>query len=1127
VVAGIVILFTILARLVMVERRVSRGYSELQRAEMAAQAGEADAKNILLYLFANFPDSVTFWDPKIADTATPGTVFMFRDRTPDKDTSATFTNPKIYARPLVSGAATKEFYPNNEFSETLPAGATTDPAKSVDFNETKRFGDGDENGWIGAVPGKTPVPVNVPWVEVLEDPAQARDMTIDPATGKPKNPTVARYAWWVEDESFKLNVNTAKAALRGSPDSESLAVNGKDEGDPKPSLRGLFADSSSPQNVAESIEAARNALAATGRRFLSPAQVGHSDTVPDDTTPLTFARDYKFLLTAESSGLNLSRTGAKRLNLNEEVERSLEGVPNDSTGHPNASEARGNIDKSVKRIIAAINAQTPHFGQRFYRLNTPDQLAPTISASAAAGKNALDVVATAANPHEQIYVRKIAANIYDALSPAVNPTLLVTGGKLLLGSPISSLIENEDLDFDPALIPSTTGKRNEIEAIGKKRNVPYFTEYGLVARVLSTTNRGATTQGQPICDFEFELDHYFEFWNLGDRPIRVADGDLGPSPYLVVENQPGVAANDDAQLDGQDIPAGRPFEIKLDDNFTYNGSSAKIEIPPGEAVVITTDPNYLTNAPLFALSGKRIYAATALYAPGTSIRCDQGISEPPYPPYSAEGSASVVMTNVRRYKCTSYRWKKDDSDHGELQFGPRMEGSTSTKIILGNAYGILDAHPSLAISKVTNANMIVFKPGSDGATHYRGSYVGGTRKGYFDPRGNLEAIDIRMDSGYTVTSDYSTLLPNGMSPINPDPPGNTKLGVIPTIAAASRWTTDMVTTSPNAANPLVMMPNVPMRSIGELGLIFDPSRYGSATLTGIKPLRTGGHTLTIGQPDLTWDGTRVATLSTLGTEMSYQVSRSRNWTAWRLADVFTVKRRESMRGDLSNPENRTEIAGLYNPNGILRDQGRVLRALFEGISFGNDDESDPALAGNLFLTTDMETILPESSRANISVAQAGTGGKAFANYLAQRLTRSVPKRFSPLWEPGEISQLDFFAYKLGNYSSTGSGGTTVQFIRSGTGNDTLNDRGREEIFRRLVDIITPKGNTFTIYVVGQTLDKQGKPSATKARRITVRLRPVFNEPLDDDFDPNNATEVTARFRRPDAYTLHIICVEGA
>lgn len=1121
VVAGILVLFAILARLVMVERRVSRGYSEVQRAEMAAMAGVADAGSLLTQLFRDFPDSATYWDPAIAGTPTPGTVFMFRDLTPDKEYQGASTPaPVVYARPLVSGSTTREFYPDNQFSQTLPADAFTGTNRSINLNEPGRFGGGDENGWIGAMPGATPEPVRAPWVEILQNP----DSPADPES----NRAIARYAWWIEDESFKLNVNTARAAPRGQPANELVLINGREEGNPRPTFQGLVADSAEPEFVADRMEAAREALAVTGYRFLSPAQVGHSAMAPDDTTPENFHRDYKYLLTTESSGLNLSRTGAKRLNINRVVDKGLEGIPNDPTGRPDLRDpsAPTQIRAAVERIMEAIKAQAPRFGQRFFRLQKTSILVPTTSAEVAADKNALDVPNSAAQPFEDLYIRKIAVNIHDYISPAVNPTIMDWDGNLLIGRPFHA----GDI-FNSSLGPISSGanitERNPFGAAGKKR-VPYFTEYMVNAKMLKRVPTLGKKPGANsligYADYELEIDHYFEFWNMSDSDIRPVDGDLGPDPWLVLENQPAMSVNNHTSKPGQDVPMGRSFEIRLDEKFMLNGSDVDLVFPAGSVTVITTDPDYLLRTAGTGLAGKTVYVAKALYEVGTENRCDlASFSEPPYPPDS-EGTVNLPMPNVRRYKVTSFDSR--EGDH-EIQFGPDMEGSTTMKLIIGNRYGILEAHPSLAMG-AQGKNMIVFKHGRPGM--YRGSLASGNeagfQAGYYDPRGSMEAIDIRLDNSSVALP--AAVLPTSMALLNKQTatatdPGASHLGAIASTnfsAATSAsdgkqplWNTDHVTNLQGAVHAPMVIANAPMKGIGELGHVFDPVRHGSDNLDELSRRRAGGRTLTIGQPDPAWDGTRDD--SQTSAELACQVSPSRAWTAWRLADIFTVRRDEEMTGIEPGPGNHTEVAGLYNPNGILRDGGRVLRTLVEGLRHPPGSGSDPALAGSAFNTANTD-IIPGGLSANQKQDGIQAGGQALATYLAQRLTRGFDSRFSPLWEPGELSQLFLFS----------TANDTPQ-LANGVGLSAVNDRGREEVTRRLMDLVTPKGNIYVVYVVGQSLDRKGNVTAVKARRITMRLRPVFGAALNDAFNPADAAAVTERFRPPDSYALQILSVEDA
>jgi hypothetical protein len=1120
VISAVVVLLTMMARTVTVDKRVSAGYSNILRAELAAKAAAADAGDLLLELFQQHPDSATYWDPKMGETETPGTVFMFRDLPPNKAYVGTGAAAKVFARPLVSGAVTREVYPANEYLLTLPATAVDAAGRpevlSIDINRPRRFNESNDKGWVGAPPGATTLPgkpgleVKVPWVQMKDEEGRV----------------VSRYVYWVEDESFKLNVNETQARLRGDAASEVDGTTGKYA--PMASLRGLF-----DAVVSSRVQEARTQLTATDGRMLSTLQIGHAGMLPSGMTAEQFGREYRFLLTAESSALNLSRTGAKRLNLNQVVDRSLdpEVIPvvaytKDGSGRTgpdlSVAEAPAAIGRAVGQIASAILYQAPEFGQRFYRVRPGDVLVPTTNAAGVAAKNSLDVAHTGSGmPLAEMYVNKIAANLYDYISPAVNPTVMDIERNLFLGMPVYSEEIYETMGPENGV--GETNAVNWLAAVGKKR-VPYFTEYMCHAKLLARNPASGEKPGANAtigyADYDIEIDHYFEFWNMTDKDIVPANGDLGPQPYLVVENQALISVDNlgksPSALPNQNVPTGRPFEIKLDEKFLHNGSDADLVFPAGSVTVITTDPNYASTPTISGwLAGKQVFGARILYAPGTADRCDDPavFSEAPFP--SGEGSSKAVMPNVRRYRLTSFDSR--DFEGNEIQFGPDMIGSTTTKLLVGNRYGLLEAHPSLVMGP-QKSNMIVFKPGRQ--SQFRGSYLGGGLAGLYDPRSSLEAIDIRLVKASTISElhDFiihsSMMVRNGQDGDHANQPENSSLGLLrkDPLSDGQMWGTDRIASTPGAAFAPMLIAEGPMQSIGELGRIFDPVRVAASTVTQVRQRRAGGRTLTVGQPDAVWDGTRTTALA--DPELKFQVSRSRGWAAWRLADIFTVRD-----DTVSKDPAKVEMEGLYNPNGILRDNGMVLRAMLEGVRFGTGNQSDPALQGSLFDTSKTTEILEESKRNNMFPNAVGTGGQALANYLAQRLTRSATKKFSPLWEPGELSQLDFFALKFGSSS--------YPFIDASVKNDALNDQGREEIFRRLADMVTPKGNTFSIYVVGQSLNRLGHPVATKAQRVTVRLRPVFTPELSDDFDPQDEEAVKTRFRSPDAYTLETINVEDA
>jgi hypothetical protein len=98
-----------------------------------------------------------------------------------------------------------------------------------------------------------------------------------------------------------------------------------------------------------------------------------------------------------------------------------------------------------------------------------------------------------------------------------------------------------------------------------------------------------------------------------------------------------------------------------------------------------------------------------------------------------------------------------------------------------------------------------------------------------------------------------------------------------------------------------------------------------------------------------------------------------------------------------------------------------------------------------------------------------------------------------------------------------------------TGQDMskIYDRGREELFRRLAELITTRGNTFTVYAVGQALAPQaGSPVATSTTqlKITFRIDPVWNAgtPVDPNWDPSDPAQVTKRFNKPDKYAIKVL-----
>jgi hypothetical protein len=94
------------------------------------------------------------------------------------------------------------------------------------------------------------------------------------------------------------------------------------------------------------------------------------------------------------------------------------------------------------------------------------------------------------------------------------------------------------------------------------------------------------------------------------------------------------------------------------------------------------------------------------------------------------------------------------------------------------------------------------------------------------------------------------------------------------------------------------------------------------------------------------------------------------------------------------------------------------------------------------------------------------------------------------------------------------------------------DRGREELVRRSIEMITTRGSVFTVYAIGQTL--QGTNIIGTARvSQTFQLEPRFANTniaergrppgyADDIFDPGDAAAVAGRFAAPTNFTTRVL-----
>jgi hypothetical protein len=65
----------------------------------------------------------------------------------------------------------------------------------------------------------------------------------------------------------------------------------------------------------------------------------------------------------------------------------------------------------------------------------------------------------------------------------------------------------------------------------------------------------------------------------------------------------------------------------------------------------------------------------------------------------------------------------------------------------------------------------------------------------------------------------------------------------------------------------------------------------------------------------------------------------------------------------------------------------------------------------------------------------------------------------------------------------------------------LNDRGREELFRRVIELVTTRSASFTVYAVAEAVKQKADgaliPLARQRKTTTFHLRPVVGTDLND------------------------------
>lgn len=229
--------------------------------------------------------------------------------------------------------------------------------------------------------------------------------------------------------------------------------------------------------------------------------------------------------------------------------------------------------------------------------------------------------------------------------------------------------------------------------------------------------------------------------------------------------------------------------------------------------------------------------------------------------------------------------------------------------------------------------------------------------------------------------------------------------------------------------------NRKLASIGELGGIFDPAQAddsGNAPSGGIPSspfVSAGGRTLRIGQPEFSFSG---------GADWDTEEKR-----AIRLLDLFTAR---PLGGE--NPI-YPMARGKININTA---DAEVLASLFQGIAVASDRS---------------QSVLAEIAGAK-------------ARELAEKLVEGRPyEKSSDLYRfVNCLAEGDNFSPPLAETGETKGGQS---------GGLALMDRGREEIFGKMIEHVAVQSRAFRVHVIGQSLRGDGEVEASASAELVVQI----------------------------------------
>jgi hypothetical protein len=269
-------------------------------------------------------------------------------------------------------------------------------------------------------------------------------------------------------------------------------------------------------------------------------------------------------------------------------------------------------------------------------------------------------------------------------------------------------------------------------------------------------------------------------------------------------------------------------------------------------------------------------------------------------------------------------------------------------------------------------------------------------------------------------------------------------------------------------NPLqgvTRIENQPMRSVAELGRIFDPSwshpagrgATNSPINRGvISPFRGGG-TLAIGQASIATTGGRA--------EADHLDAKP-----WNIMDVFTVT------GD-GTRMNDEEF-------GELEWRGRVNLNNQKSVVLNSETKTNHELVLNL-----------PSLRLGAAGRPTRLDFKAVATELKNRLTKGATrpdnsgitdwKRALPLFSPGQLSELQTWSKTTSFTPSENSANNDLKLLNR-------SDYAREEAMMRAANLVTTRSHCYRIFTAGEVLDPTGRLLARRVQENVIFFNCTWN-----------------------------------